>query len=666
MELIYAWIDKFRNFKEVELNFSEKFIINFDNANKCIKITPNNNLISIYPKHITNINAIVGKNSVGKTNLLDVLGLRIDDRNKSHSEIEVIYKKEKGPYRLPEDIKEVIKHSIYFFIYYMGKDDNGEDLFCIEGNDIESFQDLIKPLSEGDFNYWREKYWFAVICNYSSGILNYKYDLDFKNAKGKLAIISLRENLSHKYYDVNSVAPKDDNKISVPRRVSQFESKFLGIKVKMLYELLQKTQRHLFQDELYTLKINYKSIYLKGDNESKIKLQHSYNELNGKDKAICKVLESFVHYYYYALFYLSGNEVREYIKDLFYGIKVESKSLKGFLNYYYDIVEKISDIRFQHEHFHEQKTKQHILKNYKALVDELLTNKNIKFNKEYMGLDIAREVDIQKLLKLISVSVDEYLNSDFEEKISTFNDFFGYSIENLSDGESAYLGFFASLYEQISSFASNKEKYIILLDEPEVRMHPELTRNFINDLILFLEDLSGGKKNFQVIVSTHSPFILSDIQSNNIIFLEKDNNGNCIPTKRTINTFGANIHSLLKDGFFMSSTMGEFATSKIKDVINLINDRKIEDVTEEEKNEWLFIINSIGEPLIKNRIIKMFNDKFRLDFTGIFNENLKLKDKLKRYEDSTKITVTIDMLKKQIENLQKNISELEVKHNDKN
>ncbi|MGR5999183.1 AAA family ATPase [Bacillus cereus] len=65
--------------------------------------------------------------------------------------------------------------------------------------------------------------------------------------------------------------------------------------------------------------------------------------------------------------------------------------------------------------------------------------------------------------------------------------FFDYSIENLSDGETAYLGFFASLYEQVSLLTPNKEKYIILLDEPESRMHPELTRNFIDETILFFK-----------------------------------------------------------------------------------------------------------------------------------------------------------------------------------
>jgi len=115
-------------------------------------------------------------------------------------------------------------------------------------------------------------------------------------------------------------------------------------------------------------------------------------------------------------------------------------------------------------------------------------------------------------------------------------------------------------------------------------MHPELARNFINELILFLDDLNDDKKKFQVIISTHSPFILSDIQSNNIIYLEKDDLGHCKPVKKTLNTFCANIHTLLKDGFFMTSTMGEYATNKIKEVISFIDKSDARNVTEMQKN----------------------------------------------------------------------------------
>lgn len=685
MELVYAWIEKFRNYKEVELNFSEKFIIKFDRYNKSIKIIPNKSYLAIYPDYITNINAIVGKNGVGKTNLLDVLGIRTSDRNKNNDEFEVRYRKNKGPFLLPGDIEAEIKHSIYFFIYYMGKDENDQDLFCFEGNDIESFQSIIKFESGTglDIKYWMSKYWFAFICNYREEMLIHKYDLNValgeyrtelredgmeyyrnnKREQDKLVIISLRENLSDKYYNYTSTQPIDDHKISVPRRNAYFQSKLLAMKVQMLYKQLQKPKRLMFQNETYTLKISYNSYFLTDgiDDENKLVMQFSYKELNGREKEVCKVLESFVQYFFMSINNIENNELKRNKEKQLSGIDVKRKSLEGYKDYYFNIIKRLADIYIK-----DKEGTQHVLKCYTDLADELSMNKSFKFHKNYISIDITKQVSMKELLQVIDVTVDEKPKSEFNEMFNVFGGFFDYSIENLSDGENAYLGFFASLYEQVSLLTPTKEKYIILLDEPESRMHPELTRNFIDEMVLFLRDLSENKKKFQVVISTHSPFILSDIQSNNIIYLEKDSTGYCKPVKRRLNTFGANIHTLLKDGFFMSSTMGEFATNKIKEVISSINDRNIADVTEEQKNEWLYIINSIGEPLIQKRIMKMFNDKFILNYTDLYNENLKLKGKLKKYEEPGKISATIEVLMKQIEKLQIHVNELEEKQNDKN
>lgn len=682
MELIYAWIQKFRNYKDVELRFSDKFLIKYDNVHKKFEIATNKSFVSIYPEYITNINAIVGKNSVGKTNLMDALGLKTDDRNKNNAEFEVRYKKKNTGFgfRIPDDIEAEIKHSIYFFIYYLGKDENNQDVFCFEGNDIESFQNIIRFDSGLGIGYWRSKYWFAFVCNYNDGRLMHKYDLntklgeyrteshvdgiryygDYRSEQDKLVILSLRENLNDKYYDYRSTKPEDDYKISVPRRVARFQSKFLVKKIEMLYKQLQSPRRYMFQDDKYILKIRYNSFFLADsiDDKNKLELSYSYKDLHGREKEICKVLESFVQYYYKSINDIQSIRINE--DEQLLNIIAGKITYKKCKDYYQNIVKRISD-RF----FKDKDGTDHVLKCYMALAKELSKNKCINFYKDYVGLDITSKASINELLKVITVTIDEKMESDFNEIFTVFGRFFDYSIENLSDGESAYLGLYASLYEQISMLTPSKEKYIILLDEPETRMHPELTRNFINELILFLKDLSEGKKIFQVIISTHSPFILSDIQSNNIIYLEKDNEGYCKPVKRKLNTLGANIHTLLKDGFFMTSTIGQFVTNKIKEVISLIDESIIEDVSEQQKNELLYIINSIGEPLIQNRIMKMFNDKFSFNYTDLYNENLKLKGKIKKYEEPGQIANTIELLKKQIGQLQAHVNELEAKHNDK-
>ena len=113
-------------------------------------------------------------------------------------------------------------------------------------------------------------------------------------------------------------------------------------------------------------------------------------------------------------------------------------------------------------------------------------------------------------------------------------------------------------------------------------------------------------------MSTHSPFILSDLPKENVIFLKDGKQINPDITQ----TFGANIHTLLSNGFFMSDgLMGEFAKSKITEIKDFYNenkdlkneDSKFESKKDEfKKNKKYFenIQKIIGEPFLQI-IIKM-------------------------------------------------------------
>ena len=66
--------------------------------------------------------------------------------------------------------------------------------------------------------------------------------------------------------------------------------------------------------------------------------------------------------------------------------------------------------------------------------------------------------------------------------------------------------------------------------------------------------------NINVILATHSPFILSDIPDSNILFLE---NGD-LPQKSIKGTFCGNVCELLEQSFFLQSGfMGYYAKSII-------------------------------------------------------------------------------------------------------
>lgn len=184
----------------------------------------------------------------------------------------------------------------------------------------------------------------------------------------------------------------------------------------------------------------------------------------------------------------------------------------------------------------------------------------------------------------------------------------------------------------------NHQKYTninLLLDEIELGLHPNWQKNFVNFLIKVLNKFKDTF-TFNIIITSHSPFILSDLPKENILFLEKDEeSGNCInaTSKVGINPFGANIHTLLSHGFFMKDgLMGEFAKEKINDVINFLNNNESTITTNDEAQN---LINIIGEPVIRKQLQKMLDSK-----------------RLSKIDE-------IDLIKSQMEELDKRLKEIE-------
>lgn len=110
----------------------------------------------------------------------------------------------------------------------------------------------------------------------------------------------------------------------------------------------------------------------------------------------------------------------------------------------------------------------------------------------------------------------------------------------------------------------------VIFDEIELYFHPDMQRTFISTLMHGLQQLPfRGIKSIHFLIVTHSPFVLSDIPLDNILFLEK--NGK-IASKEGMASFGANIHTLLVNSFFLKEgAMGEFAKETINQMIDDMN-----------------------------------------------------------------------------------------------
>ncbi len=89
MELIYAWVEDFRNIKQTGFSFSDRFKVEYSAEDRELKIEENEDYFDYFKfadpdSQVTNISAVVGVNRCGKSNLLELIGGNRADRETQH------------------------------------------------------------------------------------------------------------------------------------------------------------------------------------------------------------------------------------------------------------------------------------------------------------------------------------------------------------------------------------------------------------------------------------------------------------------------------------------------------------------------------------------------------------------------------------------------------
>ena len=216
---------------------------------------------------------------------------------------------------------------------------------------------------------------------------------------------------------------------------------------------------------------------------------------------------------------------------------------------------------------------------------------------------------LSKLFKEINDFFDKFQIGDFGwpffiSAFKSFKDSKPRYLSDLSDGEFKMLEIrwkaYVSLYQ-----ASEIQGYWVCFDEPEQFLHPEWARNLISTFINQINHIRNyivkqknenilKKRTISLILATHSPFLLSDLNVNNILMLDKDKRSHIkeiIPQK----TFGGNIGSMFYDSFFLESTIGSFAEEKIKKAMQQLKKQK----NPSTRAKYEQIIDLISDPIVR-------------------------------------------------------------------
>lgn len=136
----------------------------------------------------------------------------------------------------------------------------------------------------------------------------------------------------------------------------------------------------------------------------------------------------------------------------------------------------------------------------------------------------------------------------------------------------------------------------IVFDEAELYAHPNFQRDFVNKILETIHwcHIDRRKiKSINIILATHSPFVLSDILSQRSLYLE---NGKVFDIKGQ--SFGGNYYDLLENSFFFKeSAVGRVATQRIEEWLS-----EYEKDGYKYPNQIRNMIEYIGDPIVREYI----------------------------------------------------------------
>lgn len=132
-----------------------------------------------------------------------------------------------------------------------------------------------------------------------------------------------------------------------------------------------------------------------------------------------------------------------------------------------------------------------------------------------------------------------------------------FAMAGSSSGESALFDQFAKIENQLKAVSGQDRNLIIMIDEGDAFLHFKWQQKYIKFLDAFVASVKAKFKSIQVILTTHSPILMSDVPSGNVIRLGEGGQ---------MCTFGAPLERIVSSTVGAGS-IGDFAAEKISSMM---------------------------------------------------------------------------------------------------
>lgn len=613
MKLIYCYIEHFRNIENQDVSLSDEFDCRYRDSKIFIEKREKNPLMDyIYDNgFMSNLRIIVGKTGSGKTNFLQLIGMDWWNR------------------------KSTADGDAYLLLYKMH---NENDFFVEEvglGNKTRAYC----------FTYDFDKH---EILKYIPAAYDDHEDTYIINAFDRYAFASFP-------YDNVRQEQMFDNNQFIPRKITQYGKSSVSMECEFLKEYLSHfSEKSIKRRASFVIGWKNWQNKIQSDLDEKL-IKREY--WTYKDRAEEQRDKNFRNGQYNKPIEYDKKSTPKsrFIHDLMVDFAIYLRKWAELVEYefpekYYPYTGIVYDLGIEDPRELPDGKKMGILKRIDWLcqyidyhTDEITSNRGLVWqigsdirdlfhllgkmdDKYFTDTEFTIPVmDIDVNGKTVMRDVFERMEQYRPDQIGVFTEcLLPYHWSYVSSGEYQYAKIWGVLeeYGVRVKMMTQGQKYseaiqpnlILLLDEPENYMHPEMCRTFIRNLNVLLSKRNPNTE-LQVLISTHSPFMLSDVMASQVIKMDYDENGKCVISESKKPYYAANIHSIMADGFFLEYTIGEQARIFLEDKFKLLQrltcmNRNLSSSEKEELTMIRSLIPNIGDALIRHCFCMML-EKFK-------------------------------------------------------
>lgn len=667
MDLKYVWIKEYKNLVDIDFNFDNSGTEKFEFVNQELIITEGKSkqVDNFFSENIKGLTVFVGKNGSGKTNLSEFMNL-----NLAHARNGAVSINMTGDGLIVVDKIVFIQQDIVI---------NNADALIKSGYKIIKYENApldISQLGMRSYEMEKNKYiYFNPNADFRILPMGSGRDNIINISTSYLMNNDVFNSLKHKWFNSNYWEKEDNTDLLYAYfRNEKIRESDLVLNYEPIKEFIPSIPTNVI-------------ISIDNENENQM-LVRRYSYAEKKEDKTKKIEDNF-----------------DELKDIYFGFdwvflerfKSEENDRTGYINY--EIPAKERKNAFQKSFLinffrvyiflHDYSFPKNFLKKFILDKDYALDDKELLKNLEDLKLNLEKVIELaeweDRVYEIIEskyarygewessvINIYRHIEIDIKEsnnkkklddlilitkKLIKNELHFHYQIPHqLSSGEQNLLNFYSRFYyakneiliAEDGEYGVKGERIVVFIDEGDLAFHPEWQRRFFKLAKDFISNLFSDRE-IQLILTTHSPFVLSDIPKENVIFLKR-NKDTGVAEKANYErekTFGANIYSLLSDSFFMEEgTIGEFAKGKIEWALNMLDNDGSEKLAKTFSEEFIsdkdleqlnYIIDSIGEPLIKMQLESMRDKRFKSTEVNELKKKIEdLEEQLRKQNDKDK------------------------------